>query len=186
MTGGISAKTAASHRGMLQCLAKARALASDPAACATTVEEVSEWSVQLHLEHLLLAESGILRFLESVAYGAASDAAEGGPSTRGYIVLQSGFIPRGRGKAPGRTVPSGLPLEAIQTGFKDLEERYRALEQHLGLLDSHKGTLKHPLLGHFNPAQWLRFAHVHHKHHQKIIDDVLDRAIGGIPSESRA
>lgn len=175
MPDGANSKTAASHLGLLQGIARIRDLAEDEVACAARAKEISDWGVQLHLEHLFLAESGILRFLEGVVYSAAPETAEGGPSTRGYIVLQSGFIPRGKGNAPKRTIPSGLSIEEIRDGFRDIEARYQSLEQHLGTLDAHKGTLAHPLLGHFNAAQWLRFAHVHHVHHQKIIDDILSR-----------
>ncbi len=43
----------------------------------------------------------------------------------------------------------------------------------LGAIQSGRGTQDHPMLGVFDSAQWLRFAHIHSRHHSKIIAEIL-------------
>lgn len=164
------------HGRLASALDRAVAWATDPGAFEARAEAVSGWSVGLHLEHLLLSDRAIVGWLERAAAGDASRE-PGGPSWRGRLVLWTGFIPRGAGRAPDFTVPEGLSRERVEEGFRRLRVRVDGLGARLPTLAAARATMRHPALGTFTSAQWLRFAGVHHAHHEKIIRDVL-RASG--------
>lgn len=149
-----------------------------------SVPEVSAWSVGRQLEHLLLSDRRILAWLERVADDDGSEPGgrsevrggskrRGGPTLAGWLVLTTRFIPRGRGQAPDFTLPAGLPREEVEEAFRDIRGRLAALEPRLEALAASPATLPHPSLGIFTAPRWLRFARVHHEHHEKIIRRIL-------------
>jgi hypothetical protein len=163
------------------------ALAEDARACEACAPSISGWSVANHLEHLLHADRWIVGWIESAVDGEASESGGetpegadpgGKPSALGYVVLSTGFIPRGRGRAPERSCPRGLSVPEIQAGFHEIQAQVKALEPRLGEVDTVPLTLQHPVLGRFTPARWLRFADIHHAHHDKIIRDILAAGAG--------
>jgi len=100
----------------------------------------------------------------------------GRPSGIGYFILASGFIPRGKGKAPERTVPGGLDHNAIVDGFRRVRELADELQQQTPDLQRTRARWRHPALGFLSAYQWTRFAHVHHRHHRKIMADIMRQA----------
>jgi len=54
-----------------------------------------------------------------------------------------------------------------------LRQATRSLAGVLDEIVANDTTQAHPILGQFNGVQWLRFAHLHHRHHNKIIRDIL-------------
>lgn len=131
------------------------------------VEAVSGWSVRDHVEHLLLANEGIVA---TVVAGREPDPVE--PKTLlGRFVLAAGYIPRGQGQAPDGTVPDGKSVT-------ELVARCVAAEVALGALDGDDlagdgGVVgNHPVFGGFTAADWLRLMVVHDQHHLKIIDEI--------------
>ena len=94
------------------------------------------------------------------------------------MVLTTGLIPRGRGRAPAPFVPTGIKPAAVLAGLEEVAERFADLRPKLATIDKATWTVRHPILGHFRPAQWLRFVAVHHRHHDKIIEDIRHRAAG--------
>ena len=165
-------RTRLSHRGLVAGIERSLELAGDPERLRARDPEVSDWSVGIHLEHLLLAESGILRWIDATLADPEGSPSGGRPSRRGTMVLVSGWIPRGRAKAPERTVP---PAEIGE----DLAERLTAhrtaavgLEPRLTDIHGGTSTREHPILGHYTASQWLRFLDIHHRHHEKIIRDI--------------
>ncbi len=119
--------TVRTHSGVLRAIDRCIALARDPAACGTRAGMVSRWSVGEHLEHLLLSDSAIVEWLEGVSSGSVSGALRGGLTIPGHLVLRTGFIPRGKGRAPELAVPAGLSSSEIETGFRQLRRRFEAL-----------------------------------------------------------
>jgi hypothetical protein len=73
---------------------------------------VSDWSIGEQVEHLRRSDITILR---AVATLDTDGPCEGSPTLAGRLVLASGFIPRGRGRAPGAT----LPLEVDPTSLPE-------------------------------------------------------------------
>jgi hypothetical protein len=94
------------------------------------------------------------------------------------MVLLAGGFPRGRGKAPERTLPQDTSAEELAARFRGIREQVEGLEDCLAQLHASRATRKHFAFGHLNATQWLQFAVIHHDHHQKIIRDVLEASPG--------
>jgi hypothetical protein len=161
------------HSGLLTELDTTCALASDPAKAARCAEAVSAWTVQQHLEHLLLADKAIAGGLLESAEGRGQPARSGRPTLTGYLVLWRRSIPRGRGRAPEISIPQGLQLNEVAAGLNEAKGKFEGLKSALPQLAAARFTRPHPILGHFTPLQWMEFTHIHHVHHGKIIDDIL-------------
>lgn len=172
MASEASSRMIRSHAGVLQGIERCRSIAGDGDAWAARVKGLSAWSVGQQLEHLLLADESIVGRVERLREEGAVPAG-GRPTFAGYAVLLSGSIPRGRGRAPDFTVPEGRPAAEIGDRFGAVAERYEALRPALADLETLKATGAHPILGHFTASRWLRFAHVHHLHHERIVRDIL-------------
>jgi hypothetical protein len=136
---------------------------------------VSSWSVGDHLEHLMLADTGILNWLHRAAQGEALDTG-GRPSKIGYVILATGFIPRGKGTAPERTSPKHLDRDVVLAGFGRVRQLASELQQRTPELRATRARWRHPVLGFLSTYQWVRFAHVHHRHHRKIMADIMRRS----------
>ncbi|MDX1396692.1 MAG: DinB family protein [Gemmatimonadota bacterium] len=149
-----------------------RALADDPGSLATTAPDVSGWSVGRHIEHLRLAAAGIVRWIESTLDDPAGSPPSGSPSRTGRMVLLTGYIPRGRAKAPEPSVPGEEIPADLAARLDQLMEAVDRLEERLDEVHASESTFEHPILGHFTPRQWLRFLDVHHRHHEKIVSDI--------------
>jgi uncharacterized damage-inducible protein DinB len=132
------------------------------------MERISAWSVGEHLDHLMKVDRSIFDRIEAPVETPLRPL-----STLGRIVLWSGWIPRGKGKAPDMARPQAVPPEQLVERIRaarDLLDRAVATPQRLA---DPRRIAKHYLLGGMSAAQWLRFLAVHHHHHVKIIRDVL-------------
>jgi len=147
-------------------------LAADEVAVAARDPSVSGWSVAEHLDHLILAEDGILRWIRTAIDDPAAFPGEGAPNRVGRLVLFTGRIPRGRAKAPAPTVPESPDPERLVGRLSELDALLASVAPRLVEVHASRSTFGHPILGHFTPAQWLRFLDVHHRHHEKIIRDI--------------
>lgn len=160
------------HAGFVRELGWSRDLIADrPRLAGCAVPSVSAWSVHQHLEHLALVDDAILAWLTRVRNGSA-ETTSGRPSLPGYAVLYTGRIPRGRAEAPKTTQPAGAQSADVAREFARLIESAGQLAPVLDLLADSRVTWKHPVLGRLTPAEWLRFACLHHQHHRRIIDDI--------------
>lgn len=175
-----SARTTRSHEGIRRKIEACVSLAEDARAFEARAPSISEWSVANHLEHLLRGDRWMIGWVESAVCGetgAGADACEAGrPTAVGFVVLSTGFIPRGRGRAPDASHPVGLSAPEIVAGFREVQAMVDRLQPRLVEVDAMTLTLQHPMLGCFTPARWLRFADIHHDHHDKIIRDILASA----------
>ena len=134
--------------------------------------ECSEWSVQDHLEHLLQVDQTILGWIRTVIDGTVVSDPPGRPTFPGYLVLTLGFIPRGRGRAPDGTLPEGRTRSELIDGYAGVADLAKELRGGLSNIAGHHSVRRHPLLGCFTARQWLTFADIHHRHHDKIIADI--------------
>ena len=123
---------------------------------------------------LSIASEGIVSWIERARDGDPELDTGGGPSLAGRIVLLVGAFPRGRGRAPERTLPRGTSAEELAAKFRGIRERVEGLEGSLAQLQVSSATRNHFAFGNLNAAQWLRFAVIHDHHHQKVIRDVLE------------
>jgi len=135
--------------------------------------DVSGWSVGEHVEHLLLADRWVLSWVERAIDEPERGSTDGGPTLPGRLVLLTGFIPRGRGTAPEATVPRGLVAIELADELVDLRRRVTDLGRCLEAIRVCRARLAHPVLGRLSAAEWLRFLAVHHRHHEKVVDEIL-------------
>ena len=171
-----------SHAAWLRELDSCTRLAERPDTCQARAPGVSAWSVGEQLEHLLLSDRRILGGIEGVLEASAQGTAppgEGGPTLIGRFILWSGIVPRGRAKAPESTVPEGMAAADLVRGFAEVRAGVEALGARLGEIQRAPSTRAHPILGHFTATQWLRFTGVHHRHHGKIVRDILKASRSG-------
>jgi len=155
--------------GIDRCLART----ADPDHLSFSAPAVSAWTVQDHLEHVLLSDRSVLNWILKALARPNPETREQFPQEIGVALLAYGSIPRGRGPAPDFTLPAGLESADLRAGFEALSGLATDLEPRLALLDACQLTLPHHVLGHFTPAEWLRFLDLHHRHHEAIIRDIL-------------
>lgn len=134
--------------------------------------QVSSWGVSQHLEHLWRVDDDTVRWLTGVVDGAVSSR-ESARTLPGTIVLWTGRIPRGRGRAPEAVMPQNLNIAEVLAGLKDVESRVLHLEPSLNAIATSSVARRHPVLGSYTAAQWLRFTLIHHHHHRRIIEEIL-------------
>ncbi|MYL07087.1 MAG: hypothetical protein F4012_09830 [Gemmatimonadales bacterium] len=156
--------------GIRRCLERA----ADADRLGVSAPEISAWSVQDHLEHLLFSDRNVLDWVVEALARPNPETREQSPHEIGVALLARGSIPRGRGPAPDFTLPAGLEGADLRAGFEALSGLATDLEPRLAELDACRLTLPHHVLGHFTPAEWLRFLHLHHLHHEAIIRDILN------------
>ena len=168
-----SRKLLRAHAGLLASLDVEIEQASDSALCDASAPAVSKWSVKDHLEHLSIAHGGIVSWIERARDGDPQLDTGGRPNLLGRIILLVGAVPRGRGKAPERTLPEGASPEELTARVAGIRERVEELEDSLAQLQASRATRSHFAFGGLNAVQWLQFCVIHHNHHQKIIRDVV-------------
>lgn len=137
---------------------------------------VSKWTVGKQLEHLMLSDQAILDRFDRLVDGSEGPAS-GGLTLVGRVVLVTGFIPRGAGKAPGAVIPAGRDPADIEAGLRRLAERMEELSEQLPLLEDAGWRCRHPYFGALDIGGWMRFMDVHHRHHLKIVRDIRQTAV---------
>ncbi|HYF49618.1 MAG TPA: DinB family protein [Planctomycetota bacterium] len=134
-------------------------------------ERVSKWSVALQLEHIGIVNT---RVLDVVIPGALKDLPEhraGRTHPAAYVMLWFNWIPRGR-KAPDVVAPKSVPLTEVRALLQKYSASLSGVEQQLIEIERCRGCFKHPILGPFTAAQWLRFTEVHTHHHMKLVNEI--------------
>lgn len=133
----------------------------------TRAPAVSSWSVGMHIEHCCLAMSSVCDALA----GSVPPPPREGFSLLRFIVLRTGYIPRGRGKAPRVVTPTRqADVQELRALVEKAESDLRAAS---GL--SGETWFRHFAFGVLNRDQSLRFLAIHNAHHVRIIRDVLDK-----------
>ena len=150
-------------------------LAGRPDLLDLSAPRVSHWTVGKQVEHLLLSDGTILDSLDRLTDGRDGPA-PGGRTLIGRVILATGFIPRGAGKAPGATTPAGRDAADLEAGLRRLAERFGELAEQLPLLEEAGWRCRHPYFGALDIGQWMRFMDVHHRHHLKIVRDIRKAA----------
>lgn len=135
------------------------------ASAAVHVPAVSNWSVGMHVHHCCLA---MTRICESL--NASIPPTPPSPfSMRTTVVLLSGRIPRGRGKAPD---PSRPTEDASPEELGSLLDRCDQLLSEARALDS-QHWFNHFAFGVLGRDKTLRFIGIHNRHHLRIIADIM-------------
>lgn len=164
---------AAEHAALQAGYDALRACLAHPGA-ATVHPDRSGWSAMQHVDHVARSNQGICAVIEAFLAHPDAPGDGGGPTAVGCRVLASGHIPRGRGRAPAASMPATAPSpEAVAAALADSRAALNALAPHLPRLAALPGRRPHPAFGPLNAVEWLRFAHIHTRHHLAIIDDLL-------------
>lgn len=144
------------------------------------VEDVSQWSCGLQAGHSVLVMNMIAKGIEEGLADPTRNAEETAvPMAK--MILKSGIMPRGVGKAPGLVMPLSGDREHWLRMLGEARERWDAIAKKAGEVAESKAREKHPVFGFLTPAEWVRFAPIHTAHHLKIIRDIL--AAAGEPAE---
>ena len=85
------------------------------------------------------------------------------------IIMLTGYIPRGKAKAP-KVVRNENPI--TEQGLKDLLEKTNEQILRIDSLDKN-AHFEHPYFGKLNKKEAIRFLGIHTEHHLKIIRDML-------------
>ncbi len=126
---------------------------------------ISKWSVGMQIEHALISTHGICQALiDSKPYP--------GKVKKGFIrgvIMLTGFIPRGRGKAPQASLPNEKITEP------ELYERLSKAREvaQKAAMSAPDSWWKHAIFGIMKRDEALKFTGIHNKHHLKIIQDIL-------------
>lgn len=147
-------------------------LMDDTGALAKRNDSISKWSVGEQLEHVAKVDGGIFESIGKLLADPSEDP--GRPIRRARMMLLVGFIPRGRGRSPEPYVARGIDPGEVRSMLEQRRQSWIEFEPRLDEVVASRSKTPHPLLGQFTAAQWVRFAQVHARHHQKIIDDILN------------
>jgi hypothetical protein len=138
-----------------------------------TAPHVSSWSPTQHMHHVADINQRIIDQLMSDEDGAANTDGAGRPNIAGYVVLTLGRLPRGRGRSPEAFYPPDMvDREELARRVDANRKRLDTLADHLDTLRQSDRRFPHPVLGHLDASEWLRFARVHTGHHHRIIRDI--------------
>jgi len=130
----------------------------------TTNENISKSSTYWHIDHSLLVINGIPQVL------ANSNPADFNPQFKWikFIVMTFKKIPRGKAHAPKQVLPEdNITKEAL---LHRLQTALIALQKLDHLAPS--CYFNHPVFGHLNVKQSIKFLWIHTEHHLKIIREI--------------
>ncbi len=144
---------------------------------------VSAWSSEQHLYHLALSTDLALGNVRAIGRGSGLRLTrEGGPNALAREVLARGSRERGSSEAPRMVRP---PDEVDPAFLVDELGRARsaldAVEAELEAVAASDARVPHQELGQLSGAEWLRFAHIHVRHHLAILDDIESALLDGSP-----
>ena len=148
-----------------------RRLASMPDVDLCASANCSAWTPAEHLDHMLKVTKSIVRRLLDLEAQPS-----GGITAAGRLILLFGRIPRGRGKSPERLRGTKLTQAQLLESLQALEADIQRL-QDAHLSPKRGAIVPHPRFGGLTPAQAIRFAVVHNRHHFLIIRDVMRQRV---------
>ncbi|WP_164510826.1 DinB family protein [Nonlabens xiamenensis] len=128
------------------------------------VEQVSQQDIYWHIQHSLKVLEGIIQMMtesQPIDYAPRRSILK-------WIIMTTGWIPRGKGRAPKPTVPKKLMSK------EELLKLWNAVDDSVSSLshlpdDAH---FKHPLFGSMKKLKAIKFMGIHTHHHLKIIRDI--------------
>ncbi len=131
---------------------------------------ISKWSFGQQLEHLYMATHYVLdRLHEAMTAAETQDH----PSLWGHAFVAGGYIPRGLFPTIPQLIPGGGTREEIQPLKESLHVRLEQLAWNLDQINANPGRSPHPRMKYLLARQWLFFLDVHHRHHLRIMRDIL-------------
>lgn len=143
----------------------------------TVVPARSGWAASGHLWHTELSATGVLTSIARILGGRGEDRTT---DPEAIAFLEGGVFPRGR-QAPTTVSPpeTGVDDDALATRFARNAAAFARLDP--AALEAATATLPHPVLGPLTAVLWVRFAHIHARHHDQIAGEVL----AAVPAATR-
>lgn len=163
--GPLARGTPAANQARL--LAQLDELAALLAAPDQRASDVSAWSIHQHVEHLLLVNQ---EMTAKIVAATPPDPVRA-KTILGWIVLTTGFIPRGRGDAPESTLPLSRSPDELLALLAEVTSSAETLD--LVAIDATDAVVaNHQVFGGLSATDWLALMGIHDHHHLKIIADI--------------
>ncbi|MEO9954573.1 hypothetical protein [Nonlabens sp.] len=128
-------------------------------------DKVSKKGTYWHIDHSLQILNSICEVLEHSNPGDYQPKF----SFTKFIIMKTGYIPRGKGRAPKQTLPQNIKTK--EDLLTELNKAVNAIKS-LDALPSNK-TFRHPLFGWLNLEDTIKFMGIHTHHHIKILRDIV-------------
>ena len=126
--------------------------------------KVSSKGTYWHLDHSLQ----VLHAISEVLTNSKPEDYRPKFSLPKLMIMTTGFIPRGKGRAPKQSLPTGdISKEEL---FSSLEKIKEAIKNLNDLSKNHH--FRHPLFGDLNLKDTIKFMGIHTHHHLKIMRDI--------------
>lgn len=151
--------------------------AAPPEVLLERSEKVSGWAVAQQVEHLAATGDAVLDGVGALL-AAPRQPPGGRPTPPGWVLLVTGWIPRGRVRTRPEWSPEEASPETAARRIGAFLDRLDAILARGGDIATASGSRPHFLLGHFTASRWLYFLAAHQRHHLDLIRDIR-RAAGG-------
>lgn len=133
--------------------------------------ELSAWSVGQHLDHMALSGLSISSEMGKML----ADPASGRPrkwTASGHLCLTTGWIPRGKGKAPDFSRPAEVDQQKLVGKLAELRVQMELLGGRLDEIRASLAGFRHPAFGVLSLSDWVRLIRIHDHHHLKIVAEI--------------
>lgn len=145
-----------------------------PQSVERVVTRVSAWSPLQQIAHISKSNRWILSSVVAIVSDRKRFEETGPTRPVGRLVLRTGIIPRGIGKAPSVAIPDDdVSVNRLEAELGDQERNLGVIDAHVDKARASRQSFKHPYFGHFTPKQWVRFVRIHTNHHMKIVREIL-------------
>ena len=128
-------------------------------------DKISKKGTYWHIDHSLQILNSICEVLEHSNPGDYQPKF----SFTKFVIMKTGYIPRGKGRAPKQTLPQNIKTK--EELFTEVDNAVNAIKK-LDALPSNK-TFRHPLFGWLNLEDTIKFMGIHTHHHMKILRDIV-------------
>lgn len=134
---------------------------------------VSQWSVAKQMHHVAAATGLMLTGITRIARKASPAIEEGRINTIGRAVMMTGRLPRGKARAPARTMPpETVSRDLLTAAISRSKATFTSLPEVFEAAAQTGWKVEHPYFGPLDPYQWLKLAALHADHHFRIIEDI--------------
>lgn len=151
----------------------------DPYLAPVAHSGISKWPCGAHAGHLVLLSLWASMGIEG-NLARPDRFKEEKCSDIGEKVLTVGVIPREWATCVPEADPLAYTMAELRRLVPAAEAVWSRVENMTSLLPDCPARFPHPILGHLNCVEWIRYLAIHRGHHLKIIRDILDEVEPGL------
>ena len=140
-----------------------------------TAPQISDKDVAWHIAHSLK----VIQVVIQAMIDSDPNRYKSSFNIKKALVMATGWIPRGGGKAPKPTRPEKEEME--EASLRSDFDETRMLMAVIFKKTQENSYLQHPYFGMLNREETMKFLDIHTKHHLKIIKDIDDKAWSPTP-----